>query len=195
MIYLGLLLSSISGWLGVILLRRLHRARATVRSAMAVAGQPSPLLDLLSRKLNDLIDRDLLADTGPRGLLDVAIKFREVHDPADLAGLLGAIARKAESHLPGELVELIKYLFILQYSLGVPIAEFDGCVREVVDRFENLDYHGVRIGKVTIPQEGELFDANTMWALKSGSRVQQPMGVTLKDESGRVLSKSKVLCH
>ena len=110
-------------------------------------------------------------------------------------GSSAAIAKKTESHLPGELVELIKYLFILQYSLEVTITEFEECVREVVDRFEKLDFHGTRIGKVTIPQEGDLFDANTMWALKSGSRVKQPIGVTLKDESGRVLSKSKVLCQ
>jgi hypothetical protein len=195
MIYLGLLLSSISGLLGFILLRRLHRARAAMRSATAVTGQPSRLLDLLRRKLNDLIDRDLLADSGPRGVAEVPIKFREVHDASDIAELLGAIANQAGSRLPGELVELIKYLFILQYSLGAPIAEFDGCVREVVDRLEDLEFHGTRIAKVTIPQEGDLFDANTMWALKSGSRVKQPMGVTLKDESGRVLSKSKVLCQ
>jgi hypothetical protein len=145
--------------------------------------------------LNDLIDRDLLADTGPRGLADVPIKFREVHDAPDLAGLLGAITSRAESRLPGELVELIKYLFMLQYSLGVPIAELDACVREVVDRLGELEFHGARIAKVTIPREGDLFDAKTMWALKSGSRVKQPMGVILSDDSGRVLSKAKVLCH
>jgi hypothetical protein len=192
MIYLGILLSSTGGLLGLILLRRLHRARASVQSA---TGGDSRLLELLKRELDDLIDRDLLADTGPRGLAEVAIKFREVHDASDVAGLLGAIAKKDGARLPGELVELIKYLFMLQYSLGVPVAEFDGCVREVVDRLENLDFHGTRIAKATIPREGELFDANTMWALKPGSRVKQPMGVTLKDESGRVLSKSKVLCQ
>ena len=169
MIYLGLLLSSISGLLGLILLRRLHRARAAVHAATSVTGQPSRLLDLLRRKLNDLIDRDLLADTGPRGLAEVAIRFRELHDAPDVDKLLGAIAKIAESREKEELVDLIKYLFILQHSLGEPIAEFEGCVREVVTRFENMGF------KVTIPQAGELFDSNTMWALKLGSRVNQPM--------------------
>jgi hypothetical protein len=189
MIYLGLLLSSISGLFGLILLRRLHRARAAVRTATSVTGQPSRLLDLLRRKLNDLIDRDLLADTGPRGFAEVAIRFRELHDAPDVDKLLGAIAKTAESREKEELVDLIKYLFILQHSLGEPIAEFEGCVREVVTRFEDMGF------QVTIPQEGELFDSNTMWALKLGSRVKQPMGVTLKDESGRVVNKSKVLCQ
>ncbi len=160
-----------------------------MRTATAVTSQPSRLLDLLRRKLNDLIDRDLLADTGPRGLAEVAIKFREPHDASDVAKLLGDIAKNAESRDREELVELIKYLFMLQYSLGVPIAEFDGCICELVDRLESMGF------KVTIPREGELLDSKTMFALKLGSRVKQPMGVTLRDQSGRVVNKSKVLCQ
>ncbi|MGP0064455.1 MAG: hypothetical protein ACLQGP_12770 [Isosphaeraceae bacterium] len=194
-IFLGLLLSSMSGLLGFVLIGRLHRARAVVRSATAVAGQPSRFVELLRSKLDDLIDRDLLAETGPGGLSEVAIKFREVHDASDVAGLLGAIASKAESRIPADLVEMIKHLLMLQHSLGVPTAEFDRCLREVVELLDDVEFHGTRIAKVTIPREGALFDSNTMWALKSGSRVKQPMGATLKDASGRVLSKSKVLCQ
>lgn len=160
-----------------------------VRSATALTGRSSRFLDLLRRTLEDLIDRDLLADAGPGGIAAVPIPFRELHDPSDIAGILQEIARKAESRDREDLVDLIKYLYILQYSLGVPIAEFDGCVREVVARLEGIGLN------VTIPREGELLDAKTMFALEMGGRVKQPMGVTLRDKSGKVISKGKVLCR
>ena len=197
MIYLGTLLSLIGVLLGFMLILRLRHARAIMRSAIAQKdkGSPSRLLVLLERELTGFIDRDLLGETGPRGLVDVTLKFREAHDASDVNGILRAIAKTDQSRQAADIVELTKYLFMLQYSLGMPVAQFDECLQEVTDRLKDLLFHGRRIATVTIPREQDLFDAKTMWALKPGSRVRQPMGVTLTDESGRVLSKSKVLCQ
>ena len=196
MIYLGVFLSSISGLAGFLLLRRLRLACATVRSATTVAGHPSPLLDLLRRTLIDWIDRDLLSDAGPRGLRDVPLKSRQSYDPSDVTELLRAIASKAESRGVQDMVDTIRYLFILQHSLEMTAADFEACIWEVVERLKNADYQGSRIKEVIIPRAGEIFDRVTMsLTLGLGSTVDQPMGVALKDERNVLVIKAEVLCR
>src|SRR4051794_18996292 len=104
-----ILLLSLSCSFSLALLWRLHRERSDLRRTMAGSGRRCRLLVLIEHLVDDAIDRDLLAETGPGGLAEITLRFREPHDRfKNVAELLGSVAQLAEMRSTSEMVHLIK---------------------------------------------------------------------------------------
>lgn len=188
MIILVLLLSALVAAMSVLLVARLQKAKKKVTTA---GDGPAPLGKALNRFIAHAIDKGLLAGAAANGLADVSLRFKEAHDSfrntEELTLLLFTSIRSGKQ---ADGVETVKNLYQLQYSLGMPTSDLEECLRLAVGQIV-----AARPGtQARAVQQGQSVDAKTMFPLNSGSRVRQPLGVVLVDESGKVVSKAKVLC-
>jgi hypothetical protein len=177
--------------LALVLLARLQKASSTVWRLKPSAGNATPFEIAIGRFLAEAIDGSMLDQSGSRGLAEVDVRFKEAHDRfGNVKQLVQTILDSAEDNKTQNLVQLIKYLYQLQYSLGVTIANVHECLNVIIGRL--IGQSGTQIKLV---QEGELVDMTMMFPLNSGSRVRQPLGIVIYDPDGRVVNKAKVLCY
>jgi hypothetical protein len=86
-------------------------------------------LELSLRRLGDWIDDDLLAETGPENFSELALRFREPHAYGNAADLLRAIAVSAGAESCSELLNVVKCVYQLQYTLGLPASAIENCIQ------------------------------------------------------------------
>lgn len=175
-------------------LYRLYRASTQVRRLLS-GPSPDSILLRVREFLNQAIDRNLLLQSGPGGLGDVEISLREGHDPVYSAlDLMNQIARNAQATTPSEQSLLIKNLYQLQHALNATPSDLNACLQPVLARIQGSTYHGKEVGEVEVIHVGDLVDHAYMFPLTTGLRVQQPLGIVVRDREGRVISKGKVYC-
>ena len=145
--------------------------------------------------LRDHLDEILLSSADRRGLAFLTVPARELHDPYrtvdELLIYLGTLVN--DKGLP-EREKLIKGLYQLQDAVELPDALTEACLAPMLDEIRRSQFMGKPVGRVDRVRRGELVNPAIMWPLSNGTRVRQPLGMVVRDNDGRVISKAKVLC-
>jgi hypothetical protein len=178
-------------WLYSRVRRQSHAVAALARAPGATDGLSREVARLILRA----IDTRLLSSTGPAGLADVEITCREFQDPyRNLQELLNQVVKTVNARDFGDVNLLIKSLYQIQASLGIPMAELDTALRILESRLKASAKTGKSIARLEVVPPGALLDTKKMMAITHGTHVKQPLGVVAIGEDGKVLNKAKVIC-
>jgi hypothetical protein len=187
--------SALTAAASVALLRRLWAAARDGQERLRAARAPDDLPSRLLRLVRAGLDAGLLADAGPGGLADVAVRLREPHDPYRNAGeLLDWLAGRSGAADYDGVCGLIKGVYQLGHALRSPDPAVRGCLETLLARVRVCRLGETPVGRVECVTAGAMLDPRTMVSLNYGARVAQPLGVVVYDAGGRVLGKAKVLC-
>lgn len=194
MVYLVSLLSLSIAVVSALLLVRLYSTTWRIGRPTTAQRCADPFGAMLAKLLDRAIDTSLLTRAASKGLADLALRYREHQDPYEnLAELVNHILQTATANRFTELVQLVKALYQLQYTLDLPLADLDDCLAVLLERLQDDVFMGKPIGRVEKVSPG-LLDQSTMMPLTHGTHVRQPLGTIVFARDGKVLSKAKVLC-
>ncbi len=153
-----------------------------------------PFLTSLARCLARAIDDNLLVSGGALGLSVLKLRYREHQDRYHtVEGLLQEVCQLARGGGSVPFEALIKATYQLSYTFDIPLGRLDPCLDLLIGAMKHPSLprpiaHAQKIAP------GEQVDARTMLPLNFGPRVAYPLGMTLYDEDGRVLSRARVIC-
>jgi hypothetical protein len=175
----------------------LTRRLKLVERQLAVLERRSQVLpDALRSVLREaLLEEDVAAAVGRRGLRDIPVRFSPPGaQPMSVARLIRTLGGDTREPNAVVLLDLIHDIYLLQYSLHWPIARVEPCLADLRERLRNLTLYDAVIDHVQPVWPDQLVDDSTMWPRNDGMKVRQPLGVAVLDKSGRVLQKAQVLC-
>lgn len=173
---------------------RLAAARRTARRLLLQTPR-HPFLALLARCVARAIDDNLLINGGARGLGALKLRYREHQDRYhSLEELLREICQLARGggNVPFE--ALIKATYQLSYTLDIPLDRLNPCLDLVIDAIKKQQPLPRPIARAQKIAPGDQVDSRTMLPLNFGPRVAYPLGLTLYDPEGKVLSRGRVIC-
>lgn len=174
---------------------RLRNTSQRLDEHLATAGEASDLLKHLQTQLQDYLDFTVAAQANGKGLASVPVDSRESHDPyRTVDELLGHMASLDDQGQISHQEKLIKAVYQLQDALRFPDATLQACLQPIVEQLRQSTVMGRPVGSVELVQRGNRVDNRTMWLLTRGNRVQQPLGVIVRDPEGQIINKAKVLC-
>jgi hypothetical protein len=177
----------------LVYLWRLAAARRKVRRLLLQVPR-HPFLTSLARCLARGIDEDLLVGAGARSLGTLKLRYREHQDPYhNLEELLQEVGRltRSEGNVPFE--ALLKATYQLSYTLDIPLNRLDPCLDLLIDAMKQHPWPSP-FAKAQRIAPGDPVDLRTMLPLNFGSRVAYPLGLTIYDQQGKVLSRGRVIC-
>lgn len=129
------------------------------------------------------------------GLASLPVRWREEQDPyQNIDELLRALPRMAHGASLSEREALIKALYQLQASLDLDESQLDQLLEPSLAGLKGLRIGDRCVESVRRVRPGDHVDSESMWPLNPGSRVQQPLGVVLRDGAHKVIGLAKVAC-
>lgn len=194
MVYIVVLMSLALGWISATLLWRLHTAAAPIAKE-AGQGDGADFGACFARFLDHAVDASLAPEAGANGMAGLELRFREPQDPSRTVGELASRISAAKGAVELQsVVNLLKSLYQLQYTLQAPAEELNECLGVLSERLKSSSLSPRPVGRVEVISTGALLDRNRMMPLNNGTHVAQPFGAIIFDREGKVLSKAKVLC-
>lgn len=143
----------------------------------------------------DHIESSLLPDANGDGLASIPVRATEPHDRHKNAReLLQRIASMEPPCEPRDHEARIKALFQVGHSFGLHRSTVDRLLESALEDVIGQDWMGKQVSSVEQVELGDTIDRETMWPLSMGTRVKYPLGVVIRDQDGKVLSRAKVLC-
>ena len=141
-----------------------------------------------------------LAELAPggdhRGLEAIPVRAREPHDRERTVGdLVARIAHPDPPASPAAHEERMKSLLLLAHTLDLDAEETASLTEPARDAMIGADWLGRKVARADTVARGAVLDRETMWPLSSGTRVRVPLGVVIRDEHDKVLSRAKVYCR
>jgi hypothetical protein len=174
---------------------RLRAAAARLENHLGIAGASSVVLQNLHDRLQGHLDGTLAAQADGGGLASLPVAHREPHDAyRTVDELLAHMAGLNDQDQISQQEKLIKAVYQLQDALRLPDATLRACLQPIVEQLRQSTVMGRPVGNVELVQRGARVDTRTMWLLTRGTRVQQPLGVVVRDPQGQIINKAKVLC-
>ena len=174
---------------------RLWTASRRLDEHLESATQRSELVANLNRQLQAYIDKSLFAQADGYGFSHLAVTCRESHDGyRTVDELLAHVGALTDQDHISQQEKLIKAIYQLQGALDLPDETLQACLHPILERLQHSTVLGRQVGSVEQVRRGDPADARSMWLLTRGARVQQPLGVVVRDPDGKIINKAKVLC-
>ncbi|MEZ5582737.1 MAG: hypothetical protein R3F37_08205 [Candidatus Competibacteraceae bacterium] len=159
------------------------------------AARQSDLVANLNRQLQAYLDKTLFGRTDGHGFSRLPVTFRESHDGyRTVEELLAFVATLTDPDHISQQEKLIKAIYQLQGALDLPDDTLQACLHPILEQLQHSTVLGRQVGSVEQVRRGDPADARSMWLLTRGTRVQQPLGVVVRDPDGKIINKAKVLC-
>lgn len=174
----------------------LARIDAALGEASALLDDPrDPDLRALRDAVSARIRRGLPPRADGRGLRSVALRAAEAHDrERDLAAVLARLGSESPPEEPREHEARVKALLQVSDALDLDEPATDALLAPALARLRGAPWLDRRVGAVERVRAGATIDRETMWPLNNGTRVARALGVVIRDDAGKVLSRAKVLC-
>ncbi|OAD18834.1 hypothetical protein THIOM_005562 [Candidatus Thiomargarita nelsonii] len=173
-----------------------NRIRIDLKRLKIYRSHDSALMPILSHKLQEHWDETLFSEVNSTGFFAMPIKSREQHDSYRTLGeILNYIAELSQNQQFSAKEHLIKALYQLQETTGLPDSIFQACLQPVLNELQNARFMGKKVGQIEQISRGIVVDSKSMWPLNRGTRVRQPLGVVVRDSEGKIISKAKVFCR
>ncbi|MEE4378092.1 MAG: hypothetical protein V2J55_11365 [Candidatus Competibacteraceae bacterium] len=174
---------------------RLHTNSQRLADHLEPAASQSALVANLNRQLQAYLDKNLFARADSRGFSRVLVTCRETHDGyRNVEELLAFVATLTDQDQISQQEKLIKAIYQLQDALNLPDKTLQACLHPILEQLQHSTVLGRQVGAVEQVRRGDPADARSMWLLTRGTRVQQPLGVVVRDPEGKIINKAKVLC-
>jgi hypothetical protein len=174
---------------------RLWTASRRLNEHLEPTAQRSELVANLTRQLQAHIDKSLFAQADGHGFSRLAVTCRESHDGyRTVDELLAHVATLTDQDHISQQEKLIKAIYQLQGALDFPDETLQACLHPILEQLQHSTVLGRQVGSVEQVRRGDPADARSMWLLTRGTRVQQPLGVVVRDPDGKIINKAKVLC-
>jgi len=185
---------------------RLAAAKRKARRLLLQAPR-HPFLTALYRCLARAIGDNLLVNGGALGLGALKLRYREHQDRYHtLEQLLQEVCQLTRGPSPlsplpvGEgkgvrvpFEALVKATYQLSYTLDIPLDRLNPCLDLLIDAMKQQSLPRP-MGKAQKIAPGDVVDSRTMLPLNFGPRVAYPLGLTICDQEGKVLSRARVIC-
>jgi len=174
---------------------RLRAALRRLDEHLEPAARQSDLVKNLDQQLHTYLDKTLFARADGHGFSGLPVTCRESHDGyRTVDELLAYVATLTDKEQISQQEKLIKAIYQLQGALDLPDETLQACLQPILEQLQHSTVLGRQVGTVEQVRRGDQADARSMWLLTRGTRVQQPLGVVVRDPEGKIINKAKVLC-
>ncbi|NJN47007.1 MAG: hypothetical protein HC808_11595 [Candidatus Competibacteraceae bacterium] len=171
---------------------RLRTTSHRLAEHLEPAASQSDLVANLNRQLQAYLDKTLFARADGNGFSRVPVTCRESHDAyRTVEELLAYIATLTDQDQISQQEKLIKAIYQLQDALNLPDKTLQACLHPILEQLQQSTVLGRQVGSVEQVRRGDPADARSMWLLTRGTRVQQPLGVVVRDPEGKSSTKPR----
>ncbi|KHD05412.2 hypothetical protein PN36_15075 [Candidatus Thiomargarita nelsonii] len=123
---------------------------------------------ILSHKLQEHWDETLFSEVNSAGGVAMQIQCREQHDSYRTVGeILKYIAEMSQNQQFSAREHLIKALYQLQETTGLPDSLFQACLQPVLNELQKANLMGKKVGQIEQISRGIVVDSKTMWPLNT----------------------------